>query len=38
MIDKVGCQRVIAMNTSHSPFFSQPEALAAHLSALAHLV
>ena len=28
------CQRVITMNTSHSPFFSAPDELAAHLAAL----
>ena len=28
------CQKVISMDTSHSPFFSAPEALAAHLASL----
>ncbi|MBI2912292.1 MAG: alpha/beta fold hydrolase [Chloroflexi bacterium] len=28
------CQRVISMDTSHSPFFSAPEALAGHLTSL----
>lgn len=28
------CQKVISMETSHSPFFSAPEALAAHLATL----
>lgn len=28
------CEQVISMNTSHSPFFSAPEELAAHLSSL----
>jgi len=28
------CKRVISMNTSHSPFFSAPEELAAHLTSL----
>ncbi len=28
------CQKVISMDTSHSPFFSAPEALAGHLASL----
>jgi len=35
MIDAVGCSRVVTMATSHSPFFSAPDALAQHLHALA---
>ena len=31
----VPCERVISMNTSHSPFLSAPEALAKHLLSLA---
>ncbi len=34
MYAAVPCQRVISMDTSHSPFFSAPQALAAHLSSL----
>lgn len=34
MYTALPCQRVISMDTSHSPFFSAPEELAAHLSAL----
>lgn len=34
MIDTVGCARVVTMDTSHSPFFSAPQALATHLSDL----
>jgi hypothetical protein len=28
------CQSVISMDTSHSPFFSAPEELVAHLTAI----
>jgi pimeloyl-ACP methyl ester carboxylesterase len=35
MYERVPCQKVISMNTSHSPFFSAPEELAGHLEALA---
>jgi hypothetical protein len=28
------CQRVVSMDTSHSPFFSAPEQLVAHLTSL----
>jgi len=35
MYTAVPCERVISMNTSHSPFFSQPESLARHLHSLA---
>ncbi len=35
MLERVGFEQVIAMPGSHSPFFAQPEALAAHLEALA---
>ena len=34
MYTRVPCEKVISMNTSHSPFFSAPEELAAHLSSL----
>jgi len=34
MYAAVPCQKVIAMDTSHSPFFSAPEALVAHLTSL----
>lgn len=34
MYAAVPCQKVIAMDTSHSPFFSAPETLAAHLGSL----
>ncbi|HEY94754.1 MAG TPA: alpha/beta fold hydrolase [Dehalococcoidia bacterium] len=34
MYTHVPCEKVISMNTSHSPFFSAPEELAAHLSSL----
>jgi hypothetical protein len=30
------CQQVLAMNTSHSAYFSAPDALAANLMALAN--
>ena len=30
----VPCQKVLSMDTDHSPFFSAPEALVAHLTAL----
>jgi pimeloyl-ACP methyl ester carboxylesterase len=35
MYTAVPCERVISMNTSHSPFFSQPDELARHLHSLA---
>ena len=35
MYERVPCQKVISMNTSHSPFFSAPEELAGHLDVLA---
>lgn len=35
MLERAGIERVVAMEGSHSPFFAQPEALAAHLVALA---
>ena len=35
MYTAVPCERVISMNTSHSPFFSQPQELARHLHSLA---
>ena len=34
MYERLPCQRVISMNTSHSPFFSAPEELAEHLEVL----
>ena len=34
MIEKVGCNEVITMQTSHSPFFSDPAKLAANLEKL----
>ena len=34
MYTNLPCEKVISMNTSHSPFFSAPEALAGHLLAL----
>lgn len=34
MYTAMPCRRVITMNTGHSPFFSAPEALAAHLTSL----
>ncbi len=34
MYSALPCRKVIAMNTSHSPFFSAPEELAAHLKSL----
>lgn len=34
MYTAASCQRVISMNTSHSPFFSAPEELVSHLIAL----
>ena len=34
MYHALPCQRVISMNTSHSPFFSAPEELAEHLTSL----
>jgi pimeloyl-ACP methyl ester carboxylesterase len=34
MYTDLPCQRVLSLNTDHSPFFSAPEALAAHLHAL----
>lgn len=35
MYEKTACQKVIAMNTSHSPFFSAPEELVQHMVSLA---
>lgn len=34
MVSAQPCQRVISMNTSHSPFLSDPEALVGHLTSL----
>jgi pimeloyl-ACP methyl ester carboxylesterase len=34
MYTRLPCQKVISMNTSHSPFFSAPEQLVAHLTSL----
>ena len=34
MYTAVPCERVISMDTSHSPFFSQPETLASHLHSI----
>lgn len=34
MYTALPCQKVISMDTSHSPFFSAPEELAAHLTSL----
>jgi pimeloyl-ACP methyl ester carboxylesterase len=34
MYSAVPCERVISMDTSHSPFFSAPETLVAHLTSL----
>jgi pimeloyl-ACP methyl ester carboxylesterase len=34
MYEALPCQRVIKMNTSHSPFFSAPETLVAHMTSL----
>jgi hypothetical protein len=31
---KVPCEKVLSMDTDHSPFFSAPEALVPHLTAL----
>jgi pimeloyl-ACP methyl ester carboxylesterase len=35
MIAEIPCREVITMNTDHSPFYSAPEPLAAHLMAIA---
>ena len=35
MYERLPCQKVISMNTSHSPFFSAPKELAEHLEVLA---
>ncbi len=35
MYERLPCQKVISMDTSHSPFFSAPEELAGHLEFLA---
>ena len=32
------CQKVLSLNTSHSPFFSLPDVLSAHLASIAHKV
>lgn len=37
MYTQMPCEKVVSMETSHSPFFSQPEELAGHLDALAKL-
>lgn len=37
MYKTIPCERVIAMQTGHSPFFSAPEVLAGHLSGLLEL-
>ena len=37
MYERLPCQKVISMNTSHSPFFSAPEELAEHLESLARV-
>ncbi len=34
MVERLPCEKVITMETDHSPFFSAPEQLAAHLMAL----
>jgi pimeloyl-ACP methyl ester carboxylesterase len=34
MYTRLPCQKVISMNTSHSPFFSAPKELVAHLTSL----
>ncbi len=34
MIAAVGCEKVLTLDTSHSPFFSAPDALAEHLLSL----
>ncbi len=35
MYERLPCQKVVSMDTSHSPFFSAPEELAGHLEFLA---
>ena len=35
MYSVVPCQRVISMETDHSPFFSEPEELVSHLISIA---
>jgi pimeloyl-ACP methyl ester carboxylesterase len=35
MYERLPCQKVVSMDTSHSPFFSAPEDLAGHLEFLA---
>lgn len=35
MYERLPCQKVVSMDTSHSPFFSAPEELAGHLESLA---
>ena len=35
MYERLPCQNVVSMDTSHSPFFSAPEELAGHLEFLA---
>jgi hypothetical protein len=35
MYERLPCQNVVSMETSHSPFFSAPEELAGHLEFLA---
>ncbi len=37
MYTALPCQRVVSMNNGHSPFFSAPEELVAHLSRCEHL-
>lgn len=34
MVERLPCEKVITMDTGHSPFFSAPEQLAAHLMSL----
>jgi pimeloyl-ACP methyl ester carboxylesterase len=34
MVARAPCERVLSLETSHSPFFSAPEQLARHLAAL----
>lgn len=35
MVERTPCEKTVSLNSGHSPFFSQPEALAEHLLALA---
>jgi pimeloyl-ACP methyl ester carboxylesterase len=34
MYERVGCEKVISMDTSHMPFYATPEALVGHLTSL----